>query len=149
METSFYTIEEMFALHRSGKLVRSITEVDSNPSKFQNVHIYDRKLRSEEEAKNDVLVSYTQECKDMLNEKVRLMFSNESAKLMMNKIFLQNAVDKDNSICTSDLLCDIFIRRMSIDIFFLLEEQLSDTWSLGQCAQGVTTRLMQIRRMVI
>ena len=63
----------------------------------------------------------------------------------MKTDYLMNAnTDNQNLIDWSELFTDIMNHKGLDDIFTFLEEQLQDARLLGPCAQGRSTRLLQI-----
>ena len=87
---------------------------------FKNVHIYDGLLKN-------------QYAKDMVT-------------IMLSDFLMHANKDDKNNIDWSNLFADIMHHKGLNDIFIFLEEQLSDARLLGPCAQGRTTRLLQIWR---
>jgi hypothetical protein len=145
----WYTLDQLIVLH-SQNLLRvqhenyetKIRETQESQNTFRNVHNYDGTLA------NPVDITYNSDIKQMLLNKVLIILDNPVSKMMASKIINEETVDNSNQISTANLLADILVRKMTIDIFLLLEEQLSDNYLLGQCPQGRSTRLLQIRNML-
>lgn len=103
-----------------------------------NTHTYDGKLK--QIFKEDT--PYDKKTFDNFYEKL----TNENAKKMA-KIIEQNSNENNdtaNNINALSLLMFIVSQDLKGDVLNILEEQLSDTLTSGQCAQGRTTRLLQI-----
>jgi len=151
--SQFYTLDDLIVLHINGKLrtngLGGVTdfeqknrETQQKSSQYRDVHVYD----GQQEPINSVC--YPPELKAELLRKFLLILENPVAVHMARKIMSEHVYDSANHLQTDDLLADILIRRMSVDIFLLLEEQLADNFMLGQCPMGRSHRLMQIRRML-
>jgi hypothetical protein len=147
--TPFYSLDELLALKAQGSLKQTVVENRTGDavrtSQFRDVHQYDGKLYIPEPQECQ---KYTDDQKKILLKKFLDLLENPYSKHMSIKIICDCSSDPANNISPSDLLADILARKMSIDIFFLLEEQLSDNFCLGQCLQGRTNRLVQIRNML-
>ena len=149
MDGGWFTLVELIRLDQMGRLRTGVVNFDQSnvrtqqvQASFQNVHQYDGTLI------NPVQISYNPDIKRVLLQQLLMILRNPVSRLMAEKILLENTVDRANQVSTSDLLADILVRRMTPDIFLLLEEQLADNWMLGQCPQGQSTRLLQIRNML-
>ena len=116
---------------------------------FRNVHIYDGHLKG----------IYTDEHKYSNSEKRELIESfakilSKQPALKMLALILKDInngsnYDSSNDIDASDVLATILTHKvMTKDIVKLLEEQLVDTFSLGQCPQGRSTRMIQIYNII-
>lgn len=149
MTTEWYTLDQLIYLHYQGALrkvhenfERKNQQTQYQSSAFQNVHQYDGTLP------NQVNISYTQEAKQTVLRGLQILLLNPLSKAMAEKIMNEDIFDKSNQMSTSDLLTDICVKKMTIDIFLLLEEQLAENYLLGQCPSGKSVRLMQIRNML-
>jgi hypothetical protein len=143
----FYTLDELRSLQEEGKL----TSVQAGPSgsqphtstnSFGDLYLYNNCLTNT----NLVTGTYTTEQKEMLCKQVVRLFRNPVAKMMVETITQQNL--ESNGISSGDLLAQILSQRMSIDIFYLFEEQLVDMSTLGPCAAGRVIRLIQFLDMI-
>lgn len=145
----FYTLDDLITLKQKGELKQQVIEKTSklgSSLSFRDVHQYDGKLYIPETPTHN---KYDNQTKKELLEKLLLLLSDNNSKNMAYKIMLDCSSDPANNVCPSDILADILSRKISLDIFFLLEEQLADNFCLGQCLQGRTNRLVQIRNMLI
>lgn len=146
MPERLYTLEELVSLHSENKLRRKSSDFEKKnaetqqaSSSYANVHIFDGSLR------------YTPtgcfEPKYKLSRFTMLdsILLNPRAKAMVAQISANSGnMDYANKIDASELLADILSRKMSIDVFLLLEEQLADNYMLGTCPSGRNVRLIQI-----
>jgi len=151
MNTPFYTLDELVQLKQAGHLrqetdfTRKNEETKQKSGAYRDVHVYDGQLAPVESLAQ---ICYPPELKLQLLHKLLYLLTNPVSKDMAVKIMQEQVYDGANKIQTDNLFADILSRRMSIDIFFLLEDQLADNFMLGQCPMGRSHRLMQIRRMV-
>jgi hypothetical protein len=109
---------------------------------FRDVHHYDGQGV---ELKLDPVLN-KEELKYAFNCLIRLL-RIPAAGSMVHIIYRRSGkqgVDGINGILTDALLYNIICRPITVDLFYLLEEQLSDNYNLGQCLQGVSWRLRQI-----
>lgn len=107
-----------------------------------NTHTYDGKL-------NKIFKHDTPYNKEMFDVFYSRLTSPNAKK--MSKIIEKNGSannDKANGINALSLLMYIISKDVKGDIFKNLEEQLSDILTSGQCAQGRTTRLIQIYNLI-
>lgn len=115
-------------------------ESNANAGTFRDVHYYDGQgvsIKLSEE------VPSREEMKKAFNQLIRVL-RNPSAGSMVHIIYSRNGYDGINKINTDLLLYNIICSYITIDLFYLLEEQLADNYNLGQCLQGVSWRLRQI-----
>ena len=145
----FYTLDELegpLAAARKPQL-QAPAAPQPNPGNFRDVHVYDGKIPA---SSNPALVSIPAEEKSKLFSKLKTLLIHPLAKVMVDRIQAEDSgIDPANNVRPSDILSSILTRRMSVDIFLLLEEQLADNFLLGQCMQGRTTRLIQILDLTI
>lgn len=152
MDEPFYSLEELIEQNNKGllrsesrPLIKEYKKTQPNSSDFRDVHTFDRQVDTALTGKE----VYSDEVKNILREQVQKILINPASKSMVDTIFREKRYDNINNISTDNLLADILLRKMSIDIFLLLEEQLADNSNLGQCPQGRSLRLIQVRNMLI
>ena len=113
---------------------------------MKNVHIYDGELRGIFKKTR----TYSKEEKitlfDNLMEKLTETPSKYMLNIIKNDIDTAYNYDTTNQLDASDILAEIILTRQ-YDIY-ILEEQLKDMYTLGQCPSGRTTRLFQIWKLV-
>ena len=66
------------------------------------------------------------------------------AQIMLSDFLMGANQDTVNLIDWSNLFADILSHKGLDDVFSFVEEQLSDARRMGPCAQGRSTRLLQI-----
>lgn len=152
-ETPFYTLDELVNLHQQERLRQPKNKINSSISsssssmQFRDVHCYDGKLTSPPDIH---IRSFTLEEKQKLFNKLNSILINPRASWMVSRMLSEHELfDPSNKMTPADILATILIRRISVDVFELLEEQLADIAILGQCAQGRSTRLIQILDLTI
>jgi len=108
---------------------------------LQNVHQFDRQLQDRFRPQR----VYTSEERQAALRRFVQELRTPVARAMATRILQGGAgnVDHANHIDAGELLVDILHRPYQA-VLGLLEEQLVDCHRLGQCAQGRTTRLLQI-----
>jgi len=158
LKTPIFSLEELVELSRQGKLRSGKNEFEKknqdtqrSSGSFRDVHKYDGGLKYSSSQSFDH--NYKLHRFGLLDK----ILVNQLAKAMLQQIALgRSTFDYSNKDCAtgkpidaSDLLADILSRKMSIDVFLLLEEQLADNYLLGQCQSGKIVRLMKIYQMVI
>ena len=112
---------------------------------FKNVHIYDGLLSDYKPSK-----AFTNEEKIIafkkFMEKSKNPYAVQMVQIMLSDFLMGVNKDDKNNIDWADLFADIMQHKNMEEIFTPLEEQLHDARLLGPCAQGRTTRLLQIWR---
>ncbi len=111
---------------------------------MKNVHIYDGLLQNK--YKPTKIFSSLE--KLTFFQKFISLSKNDNAiemvKVMMNDHNQITSKDNLNFIDWANLFADLMIHESFNDLFPILELQLEDAFTLGQCAQGRSTRLLQI-----
>lgn len=111
---------------------------------MKNVHIYDGLLQNK--YKPTKIFSSLE--KLTFFQKFLTLSKNDVAKKMVNVMIndynTDTAKDNLNFIDWSNLFADLMSHESFDDLFPLLELQLEDAFNLGQCAQGRSTRFLQI-----
>jgi len=111
---------------------------------MKNVHIYDGFLQN----KYKPTKTFTSLEKLTFFQKFISLSKNDKAKemvkIMMNDYNQDTTKDNQNFIDWSNLFADLMIHESFDDLLPILELQLEDAFNLGQCAQGRSTRLLQI-----
>jgi hypothetical protein len=105
---------------------------------FRDVHVYDRyseRIQIEE---------YKTEFKHDVIKHLRTLLVNENAIRMIDIILSRDNYDPINDVNSSTLLTWICTHDITPELFYLLEEQLSDNYSLGTCLQGSSARIRQV-----
>ena len=106
-----------------------------------NTHFYDGKLihafkeHDAGEADIEGFVSSLR-CEDA-KRMVRLMLSDRKGNR-----------DTRNHVDALDILRFLIVKGFPEDTLRIVEEQLADTYRLGRCAQGRTTRLIQVYNII-
>jgi len=112
---------------------------------FKNVHIYDGLLSDYKPSK-----AFTNEEKIIafkkFMEKSKNPYALQMVQIMLSDFLMGVNKDDKNNIDWADLFADIMQHKDVEEMFIPLEEQLHDARLLGPCAQGRTTRLLQIWR---
>ena len=114
--------------------------------KFIDVHSYDGKL------KMILKESFTNEEKKILIKKLICECQRVESHIMLTQILIdmitqtQANYDNKNEIDATDILATI-LKKNYISLLPIIEEQLVDIYKLGQCAQGRTTRLIQLLKI--
>jgi len=109
------------------------------------VHVYDYSYRDAE------YTPLVRENNRQWIERLIPLMKNSTAiqgiRLILANIDTLNNFDTTNQKRAEDLLADLAysILENKAELLDLLEEQLSDMFQLGQCAQGRVTRLWQLR----
>lgn len=118
------------------------TEPSAPASTFRDVHEYDYTYR---QAYHPVVKE-----KEVWIDRLRTRMTRPLAIAGLDLIRANQGgmgnLDTTNDKRAEDLLADLakHIVETESDLLELLEEQLEDMYSLGQCAQGRTTRLWQL-----
>ena len=111
---------------------------------MKNVHIYDGLLQN----KYQPTKTFSSLEKLTFFQKFLSLSENDKAKqmvkIMMNDYNQDTAKDNLNFIDWSNLFADLMSHESFDDFLSILELQLEDAFNLGQCAQGRSTRLLQI-----
>ena len=121
----------------------------SNPaSQFQDIHIYDYTYKDSEYT--PLVSGDKRDWIERLLPKLTNSTAIQGVQLILANMGHLNNFDTTNQKRAEDLLADLayVILTRDTDLLFLLEEQLSDMYQLGQCAQGRVTRLWQLRQLV-
>lgn len=116
---------------------------------FIDVHVYDGKWN------HDVKTRATTEKKQsMFNILMRKVASRgkplDGIKLVVDSIQKEENYDNINKLYADDILYEICVKLLNSpkdiirDTIDIIAEQMDDMYKLGQCAQGRTTRLIQI-----
>lgn len=120
--------------------------VASAPSAFRDVHAYDYTYREAAYAPAVAAEDRPAWIERLRERMTRPLAIAGLALIQANHGHMGN-LDTTNGKRAEDLLADLakhIIETESADLLALLEEQLEDMYSLGQCAQGRTTRLWQL-----
>ena len=117
-----------------------------NTGTFTNVHQFDGKI--------DIKLNKTfnNQEKLALITKIIYEFRNKNPNALKMLIIIKDTIikntkdnyDDTNNIDASDVLANILSGNNVTELYDLLEEQLVDMFTLGQCAQGRVGRLIQI-----
>jgi len=110
----------------------------TNSGNFRDVHYYDGKSASIE------LPEYTLEFQRENISNLRNLLRNMTSVRMIDIINGRNNFDPANHLDSSALLTWICTHDITPELFYLLEEQLSDNGALGTCLQGSSHRIRQI-----
>jgi hypothetical protein len=146
--TTFYSFDELYSMHINGNLhCKSVENQlkslpyqsrDQKPESFRNVHEYDGKQET-------VILRVPEELnKEEAIKKLIVTLNSEICTKIVTKIVTEKHFDNLNNVYTDELLYCILSKKISIDLFCLLKEQLEDIFILGSCPQGITTRLSMI-----
>ena len=111
---------------------------------MKNVHEFDGLLKNKytpsklfsKEEKIKLFKHFTERSED--NEAISMV------RIMLSDFLIGINKDNANLIDWSNLFADILSHKGLDDVFSFLEEQLSDARRMGPCAQGRSTRLLQI-----
>ena len=106
---------------------------------FRDVHVYDNQGA-------DIKLQHIEdplELKAKFNSLIRLLKAPE-AGAMIHTIYARGNFDGINRVNSQDLLYHIITHYITTDLFYMLEEQLTDNYRLGQCPQGSSWRLRQV-----
>lgn len=114
------------------------TQQYENTGNFQDVHIYDGKLA---EIK---IEKYSQEQQRGHISHLQSLCRHPFAVRMLDIILHRDNYDPANRVDSADLLVWICTHNITPELFYLLEEQLADNFSLGTCLQGSSHRIRQI-----
>jgi hypothetical protein len=109
-----------------------------NERNFRDVHMYDMKGE-----RIDLPSVRIEEALPIINH-LKTLLINQASINMLDIISNRANFDPTNQVDSKDILVWICTHYISIDLFFLLEEQLADNGSLGTCLQGSSHRLRQI-----
>lgn len=148
----YYTLDELIQLSHDGKLrnnsdnfEKKAQETRQASSGYENVHVYEKRI-----PKYEPRITFDPNYKREVFEKLKSILENPYSKVMVD-LFVQghDIIDHIDGINCSELLADILSRKMTKDIFFLLEEQLADNYLLGTCNIGKSVRLIQIYNMLV
>lgn len=146
--TTFYSFDELYNMHINGNLnckpienqLKSLPYQprEQRPESFRNVHEYD--------GKQETITLRIPEYLDRENsiKKLIITLNSEICTKIITKIITEKQFDNLNNVYTDELLYCILSKKISIDLFCLLKEQLEDIFILGSCPQGITTRLSMI-----
>lgn len=110
----------------------------SNSNQYRDVHVYDTQCEQIQ------LPSYTNEEKINSVRHLQSLMRNGFAIQMLSIILNRNNYDPVNRIDSMDLLHWICTNPITLDLFYLLEEQIADNGSLGTCLMGSSHRFRQI-----
>lgn len=149
----YYTLDELciyfFKYEKiDDKIVPNVKKGETivSPSTFRDVHVYDGKLNT---GSISVLKISNLEKQTMLSKVISILKDERSKRMALLLLNETDNYDNANKLNTSDIFATILSRRMTIDIFSLLDEQLMDNFMLGQCPQGRSTRLLQILELTV
>ena len=111
---------------------------------MKNVHSYDGQLKNQ----YNPTKNYTNDEKKKLykdfKEEIKDPYAKDMIMTMISDFLKGDKIDNMNEIDWSDLFADILSHKGLVDVKQMLEEQLRDMRMLGPCAQGRSTRLLQI-----
>ena len=122
---------------------------------FQNVHIYDGKLKGLFTPKNNFNIEEKKLLLNTLLKFIKNPHAVSTIKIMLADIGKphngQN-YQSENTIDSSDILADIVVYFLKLfkqkkdynDLLKILTEQLADCKKLGLCPSGRVTRLLQV-----
>lgn len=116
-------------------------------STFRDVHVYDYTYRDLDY--QPLVTENRREWIEKLIPKMKNPLAKQGIYLILANMDQLNNFDTTNRKRAEDLLADIayIIITKDTDMLDLLEEQMSDMYQLGQCAQGRVTRLWQLRNL--
>jgi hypothetical protein len=116
-------------------------------STFRDVHVYDYTYRDLEYT--PIVLENKRDWIEKLIPKMKNPLAVQGVSLILANMNQLNNFDTTNQKRAEDLLADIayIVLTKDTDMLELLEEQLSDMYQLGQCAQGRVTRLWQLRTL--
>ena len=77
-------------------------------------------------------------------ERTNNPYALSMVRIMLSDFLMGANKDNANLIDWSNLFADILSHKGFDDVFNFVEEQLSDARRMGPCAQGRSTRLLQI-----
>ncbi len=112
---------------------------------FRDVHMYDYSYK--DRPYTPLVTENQTEWIQRLIPKMKNPVAIQGIHLILANAGHLNNYDTTNQKRAEDLLADLahVILTKDTDLLELLEEQLSDMYQLGQCAQGRVTRLWQLR----
>ena len=111
---------------------------------LKNVHSYDRKLKNQYNPTKNYSNDEKRKLYTDFKEKITDPYAKDMTMTMLSDALKGDKMDDMNEIDWSDLFADILSHKGLVDIKQILEEQLRDMRMLGPCAQGRSTRLLQI-----
>lgn len=114
------------------------THQSENTGNFRDVHIYDGKLA---EIK---IEKYSSDQQQGHISHLQTLCRHPFAVRMLDIILHRDNYDPANRVDSADLLTWICTHNITPELFYLLEEQLADNFSLGTCLQGSSHRIRQI-----
>ena len=111
---------------------------------MKNVHIFDGLLLdqykpSKQFSKEECIMFFKK-----FKERSKNQYAKEMVTIMLSDYLMNVNKDTANHIDWANLFADIMNHPGLDDLFLFLEEQLHDARLLGPCAQGRSTRLLQI-----
>lgn len=102
-----------------------------------DVHSYDGLLKYEKR--------FSEEERVAACEKLKSWLTSDNARIMLNRIVNNSGQNFDacNNIDVRDLIVELTSRKIDDSLKNLIDEQLSDTLTSGECPQGRVTRIYQ------
>jgi len=111
---------------------------------MKNVHIFDGLLINQYKPSKNFTREECVVCFKKFQEKSKNKYAKDMVTIMLSDYLMQANPDIANHIDWANLFTDIMTHPGLDDLFLFLEEQLHDARLLGPCAQGRSTRLLQI-----
>lgn len=117
---------------------------------FIDVHTFDGKLKNIFKPSREYTVDQKIKMFESLKSKLTNPHSQHMIDIILRDLNVEggNNFQVENNMDCSDILADIINYKDFDDILSLLDEQLKDTFLLGQCASGKCTRMYQIWKAV-
>ena len=113
-------------------------------SEMKNVHTYDGLLKDLYTATKDYSDDEKRVLYNSFKESIDDPYAKDMIRTMLSDSLKGDKIDNTNNIDWSNLFADILSHKELKEVKDMLEEQLKDMRVLGPCAQGRSTRLLQI-----
>lgn len=113
-------------------------------NEMKNVHSYDRQLKNQYNPTQNYTNDEKKKLYNDFKEEIKDPYARDMIMTMLSDCLKGDKIDEMNDIDWSNLFADILSHKGLVDIKQILEEQLRDMRMLGPCAQGRSTRLLQI-----
>ena len=117
---------------------------------FIDVHTFDGKLKNIFKPSREYTINEKRKMLKFLKSKLIDPHSQHMIDIIINDLNVKygNNFQIENNMDCSDIVADIINYNDFDCILPLLEEQLKDTFLLGQCASGKCTRMYQIWKAI-
>ena len=113
-------------------------------TEMKNVHIFDGLLLDQYTPSKNFTKEECITFFKLFQEKSQNQYAKDMVTIMLSDYLMKANPDTANNIDWANLFADIMNHSGLDDLFPFLEEQLHDARLLGPCAQGRSTRLLQI-----